>query len=241
MIINCKLSTLEFESPMIDKVRLIVGYDAREAVAYHTFCQSVMEKSTVPLQIVPLVQNSLTGYIESHADGSNAFTYSRFLSPYLTDYSGWAIYADGDMICNDDIKKLWDLKDEKYAVQVVKHDYKTRHTTKYFGSKNLDYPRKNWSSLILWNCAHERNKILTPEFVSRASGSELHRFSWLSDEIIGELPVGWNWLANEYRVNESAHLIHYTVGTPCFKEFESSEMADFWSAAFMRMSRGIGD
>jgi lipopolysaccharide biosynthesis glycosyltransferase len=223
----------------VNKIILVVGFDQREAVAYHTFCQSVLEKASVPVQFVPLAENTLAGYRETHTDGSNKFIYSRFLTPYLNNFSGWAIFADGDMICQADIKELWDLRDEAKAVQVVKHDYQTKAHTKYLGNKNENYPRKNWSSLILWNCAHPAHRLLTPEFVQSQTGAYLHRFSWLEDEQIGELPKVWNWLAIEYEENPSAKLIHYTLGTPCFKDYAQSEMAGPWHATHLRLSQGI--
>ena len=146
-------------------IRIVVGYDKRESVAYHVFTQSVLEKSSAPISFIPLSLNTLKIYKETHADGSNEFIYSRFLTPFLMNFSGWAIFADGDMVCNSDIAELWALRDENKAVQVVKHNYKTKKTVKYLGNKNEDYPRKNWSSLILWNCGHPDNKILTPEFI----------------------------------------------------------------------------
>ena len=148
---------------MDEIVDIIVGFDEREAVAYHTFTQSVIEKSTTPIRFLPLCKGSLSTYEEVHKDGSNDFIYSRFLVPYLMNFNGWAIYADGDMVCLEDIKKLWDLRNNKYAVQVVKHNYKTKISKKYWGNKNEDYPRKNWSSLILWNCNHPSHKKLTPD------------------------------------------------------------------------------
>jgi hypothetical protein len=102
---------------------------------------------------------------------------------------------------------------------VVKHDYKTKMTQKYLGSKNENYPRKNWSSVILWNCSHPANKCVTPEFIQNATGAQVHRFSWLQDDQIGELPKEWNWLDIEYDFNEHAKLVHYTLGSPCFQEF----------------------
>ena len=225
----------------VNKITLVVGFDQREAVAYHTFCQSVLEKASLPVQIIPLAENTLAGYRETHSDGSNKFIYSRFLTPYLNNFSGWAIFADGDMICQTDIKELWDLRDEAKAVQVVKHDYQTKAHTKYLGNKNENYPRKNWSSLILWNCAHPAHRLLTPEFVQRQTGAYLHRFSWLQDEQVGELPRAWNWLAIEYEDNPQAKLIHYTLGAPCFKDYADSEMAEPWHQAHHRLSQGMGD
>jgi hypothetical protein len=136
---------------------------------------------------------------------------------------------DGDMLLRDDIEKLWALRDEAKAVQVVKHDYETKMTEKYLGSKNENYPRKNWSSVILWNCGHPANSAVTPEFVQNATGAQVHRFSWLTDDLIGELPQEWNWLDVEYEWNPLAKLIHYTLGTPCFHEFaDQGDFSDEW-------------
>ena len=223
---------------MNDIVDVVVGFDQREAVAYHAFTQSVIEKSSIPIRFLPLNINSLTNYKETHEDGSNEFIYSRFLVPYLMNFKGWAIYADGDMVCLEDIKKLWNLRDNKYAIQVVKHDYKTKIKNKYWGNKNENYPRKNWSSVILWNCSHFQNKLLKPSFVSRKSGAFLHRFKWLKDEEIGELHKSWNWLAIEYDENPNAKIIHYTLGTPCFKEFKNTGMSKYWEKYYKKLNKG---
>ena len=155
-------------------------------------------------------------------------------------FDGWAIFADGDMICADDIANLWLLRDESKAVMVVKHDYKTKAHGKYLGNKNEDYPRKNWSSVILWNCAHPKHKILTPDFVMKQTGAFLHRFTWLDDADIGEIPKEWNWLVTEYPDNYDAKLLHYTLGTPCFKDYANSEMSDMWHQAHNRINDGMG-
>ena len=209
-------------------IKLFVGFDPREAVAYHVFCNSIIQNTSVPVQITPLVLSQLQEFNERHDDRSNDFVYSRFLTPYLSDFKGWAIFADGDMICQGDLKELIDMADPSKAVMVVKHDYQTKATQKYLGNINENYPRKNWSSVILWNCEHPKHKILTPDFVSKQTGKFLHRFSWLDDQDIGELPLEWNWLASEYRVNREAKLIHFTLGTPCFKDYKNSDMADIW-------------
>ncbi len=131
-------------------------------------------------------------------------------------YQGWAIYADGDMVCQADITELWAKRDYWSAVQVVKHDYKTKHPVKYLGAKNESYPRKNWSSLILWNCAHYSNRNMNPAWLDSKDGSYLHRFQWLDDTRIGELPKEWNHLVGEQKPNPNAKLLHYTVGLPVF-------------------------
>lgn len=223
----------------LNKINLVVGFDQREAVAYHVFCQTIIDRASMPVQFLPLAENTLNNYKEVHTDGSNKFIYSRFLTPYLMNFSGWAIFADGDMVCQADISELWSLRDETKAVQIVKHDYKTKATKKYLGNKNEDYPRKNWSSLILWNCSHPENAILTPEFIQRQPGSYLHRFSWLEDSLIGELNASWNWLAIEYPENPDAKLIHYTLGTPCFKDYAKEPMSDIWRKNYLRINEGF--
>ena len=209
-------------------IPIFVGYDPREAIAYHTCVNSIIRHASKPVAIVPLALNLFEDYTETHTDGSNQFIYSRFLVPYLTGYNGWAIFMDGDMIVRADIVELWNLRDDSKDVQVVKHDYKTRMPVKYLGAKNEDYPRKNWSSVILWNCASFPNRKLTPEFIQQSTGSELHRFLWLDNDRIGELPKEWNWLPDEYGANPNAKLLHYTLGTPCFHEFATTPQADEW-------------
>ena len=132
------------------------------------------------------------------------------------------------MIVREDITNLWNLRNRHCAVQVVKHDYKTKRSTKYLGSKNEDYPRKNWSSVILWNCSHPLNFALTPKVIETSTGKYLHRFSWLNDSDIGELPIEWNWLPDEYGPNTNAKLLHYTLGTPCFHEFADTPQSEEW-------------
>ena len=224
---------------MSEKINIVVGFDQRESVAYHTFSQSIIEKASLPVTFIPLAMNTLKDYKETHTDQSNDFIYSRFLTPHLNDFKGWAIFADGDMICQTDIKELWDLRDESKALLVVKHDYQTKVHQKYLGNINENYPRKNWSSVILWNCAHPKHKILTPEFIATQTGKYLHRFSWLEDGDIGELPIEWNWLAIEYPINQKAKLIHYTLGTPCFKDYRDTEMSEVWHQTQQRIIQGF--
>ncbi len=224
---------------MIEKINIVIGFDQRESVAFHTFVQSIIEKVSIPVNITPLAINSLKDYKETHEDKSNDFIYSRFLTPYLNNFEGWAIFLDGDMICQTDIKELWDLRDEKKALLVVKHNYQSKAKKKYLGNINENYPRKNWSSVILWNCSHPKHKVLTPNFIAEQTGKYLHRFSWLNDDEIGDLPLAWNWLAIEYPVNMEAKLIHYTLGTPCFREYSSTDMAEAWQDAYKRINVGM--
>jgi len=211
-------------------IPIFIGYDPREAIAYHTCVNSIIRNSSCPVAIVPVALNLFRDYAETHTDGSNHFIYTRFLVPYLMEYQGWAIFIDGDMIVRGDIAELWDLKQYTKDAMVVKHDYKTRMKEKYLGSPNEDYPRKNWSSVILWNCNAIRNRQLDPEFVQKSTGAFLHRFSWIDNSRLGELPPEWNWLPDEYGPNPDAKLLHYTLGTPCFDEFKHTPMNEHWHA-----------
>ena len=209
-------------------IPIFIGYDPREAIAFHVCANSIIRHASQPVSIIPLALNLFKDYTETHTDGSNQFIYSRFLVPHLMDFTGHAIFIDGDMIVRDDIVKLWEMRDATKDVQVVKHDYKTKMTEKYLGAKNEDYPRKNWSSVILWNCNSFPNRRLTPEFIQQSTGSFLHRFTWIDDNRIGELPIEWNWLPDEFGPNLDAKLLHYTLGTPSFHEFANTPQGDEW-------------
>jgi lipopolysaccharide biosynthesis glycosyltransferase len=209
-------------------IPVFVGYDPREAIAYHTCVNSIIRHASQPVAIIPIALNLFQDYKETHTDGSNHFIYTRFLVPHLMGFKGWAIFIDGDMIIRGDIVELWNLRELDKDVMVVKHDYQTCMPVKYLGAKNEDYPRKNWSSVILWNCNSFPNRQLTPEFVQTSSGSFLHRFSWLDDDRIGDLPPEWNWLPDEYGPNLNAKLLHYTLGAPCFQEFADTPQGNEW-------------
>jgi lipopolysaccharide biosynthesis glycosyltransferase len=220
-------------------IRLFIGYDPREAVVYHVCVNSIIRQATQPVAVTPLALKNLSGYVERHKDGSNQFTYSRFLVPHLMGWSGWALYIDGDMLLRTDIAELWSLRDDRKALLCVHHDYKTRLLEKYLGAKNQDYPRKNWSSVMLWNCGHPANRRLTPEFIQGTTGAHLHRFTWLADELVGRLPIEWNWLPDEFGQNPQAKLLHWTLGAPCFHEFADAPMAEEWHRERALVSESI--
>ena len=206
-------------------LNVFVGYDDREAVAFHTFNNSLIRHASSPISITA-INDKLCNI--NRDNGSNSFTYSRYLIPELMNYQGWAVFADGDMISTADIYDLMQYADYSKAVMVVKHDYKTKYPRKYLGATNEDYPRKNWSSLVLWNCGHQANKVLTRQYVESATPKHLHRFEWLYDSLIGELRPSWNWLAMEYSNNCNPKIVHYTVGTPCFPEYADCDFSDLW-------------
>lgn len=226
------------------KIPIFVGFDQREAAVYHTFCQSVIEHSTVPVSFHPLHGPMLNNF-DGQRDGTNRFIYSRYLVPYLMGYEGWAIFADGDMVVTEDISKLWELRDWKKAVQVVKHDYKTKAPRKFIGTPieadNVDYPRKNWSSVILFNCSHPSNRCLNIDMVSNGGPEFLHRFHWLNEDEIGEIPDSWNWLCGEYEPNDEANLYHYTLGAGGFESAADGDHADEWHKYFLDALEMIGE
>lgn len=222
---------------MIDTVRIFVGFDPRESLAYHVCSQSLIEKASMPLEIHPLSVNMLHGF-DGTRGGSNSFNTSRFLVPMLCNYQGWAIFIDGDMVVDVDIAELWAWArtHESKAVAVVKHDYKTKNPTKYIGtpmrSANVDYERKNWSSVVLWNCAHPGNRLLDEAYIRETSPQVLHRFKWLTDSDIGELSAGWNYLVGE-QAPSSAHLYHYTLGVPGIKHYANDHASWKWHQALL--------
>jgi hypothetical protein len=210
-------------------LKVFIGFDPREAIAYHVCSNSIIRHSTVPVSITPLALNNLEfTYKEDHKDGSNQFIYSRFLVPYLCGFMGKAIYLDADMLLKGDIAELIGYLGPDHDVSVVKHDYKTNAPVKYLGNRNENYPRKNWSSVIVWDCAVFTNRCLTPSFVGTQPGSYLHRFSWIPDSRIGEIPKEWNWLVGEYEHNDNAKLLHFTQGTPCFQAYRDCDHSAEW-------------
>jgi hypothetical protein len=223
-------------------IPIYTGFDEREEVGYHTFCSSVIHHATEPVEFIPLHLAHLTHVFGDVRDGTNAFTYSRFLVPHLNGYVGHAIFMDGcDMVVKDDIAKLWNLRDPFSAVQVVKHAYQTKHPRKYVGTQmeaeNRDYPKKNWSSMMILNCAHFAWRQITPGSIEKMSGEELHTFSSIDERFIGGLPVEWNWLPDEYGENENAKLLHWTAGVPAFPKYREAPMSVDWFKANERITR----
>lgn len=214
-------------------IRIYAGYDPRAIVGFHVFQSSVIRRSSLPISIAPLHLPMLSGYAEKHTDGSNPFVYSRFLVPWLSAWKGFALFADAsDMLCRADIAQLWELRDPAMAVQVVKHDYQSQTTRKYIGTKmetvNEHYERKNWSSLMLINCAHYAWRALIPQIVGEMSGADLHRLSFIPDRFIGELPATWNHLVIEQPHDSRAAVAHFTLGIPAIEHYQCCPFADEW-------------
>jgi lipopolysaccharide biosynthesis glycosyltransferase len=214
-------------------VKLFIGYDSRETVAFNVLSNSVQRLASSPVSITPLMLSQLKSLMtrERHPLQSTDFAFSRFLVPYLCNYEGWAIFIDCDMLLTDDIVKLWDLRDERYAVQVVKHNHEAKESVKFLNQSQTPYKKKNWSSVMLMNC--NRCKALTPDYVNSASGLELHQFKWIeNDKLIGNIDKRWNYLAGVDPVIAETDIsnIHYTIGGPYFESSKNCDYADIWLA-----------
>ena len=210
-------------------IRVFIGFDSRMPAASSVLAHSIQARSTQPVSISLLSLKQLM-HVFSRARNplqSTEFSFSRFLVPYLCDYQGWAVFMDNDMLVLDDIVKLWMLRDDRYAVQVVKHDHKPQENIKFLGEKQTPYAKKNWSSVILFNC--EKCKALSPEYVNTTSGLELHQFKWLEDEaLIGAIPHRWNHLVGYDYPSPDVSLVHYTLGGPYFEATRDCEYAAEW-------------
>lgn len=216
-------------------MKIFVGFDKSESAAYWILRHSLLKHSSIELDVRPLVQQQLKlagAYDRVHDPlASTEFTYTRFLVPYLAGYRDWALFMDGDMLCRSDIADLARLIDNRYAVMCVKHEHQPSEDVKMGGQAQTRYPRKNWSSLVLWNCGHSANRILTPEIVNDASGAYLHQFQWLEDDQIGDIPVEWNWLVGWNR-GRDPKIVHFTSGIPGIHDGCSNiEFADEYFAA----------
>lgn len=192
-------------------LRIFVGYDHRQPISLNVLTSSIYTRASVPVAITPLVLSQLP----IKRQGLTPFTYSRFLVPYLCDYKGWALFLDLDMVCLDDIAKLFELADDNYAVMVSKNAMKFE-----------------WASLMLFNNA--RCKVLTPDFIETAP--RLHDCSWAQDHMVGDLPRVWNHLCGYDVPRDDPKIIHYTQGVPAFSVTRDCEHADKWFEAHAQMN-----
>lgn len=216
---------------------IFMGYDSREPIAYHVAAHSFLRRSSIPLAIRPLVQSQLrhVGLYTRERKGveSTEFSMTRFLVPHLMGYKGWALFVDCDVLCLTDIAELWKEVETNpgKAVYVCQHDYTPKDAVKMDGQQQTVYPRKNWSSVMLFDCS--KCTTLTPHYVNTTSGLELHRFYWVREQFedIGALPLEWNVLVGEEnQTTRPPKLIHYTNGGPWFRDYSNCPFADEWYA-----------
>jgi hypothetical protein len=214
-----------------EPLNIYIGFDAVETVAFHTLSQSIIRHASNPIRISPVCSQHFKKFFNRPRDEkqSNEFSFSRFLVPYLNRYSGYAIFMDCDMMMRTDIFDVFNEIKPSSAVSVVKHDYKPSQKTKYLNNIQYAYPKKNWSSFVVWDCSNEKNKKITPSFIETATGLDLHRFTWLEEEDIGSLDIKWNWLVGDYtNPPKDVKNVHWTLGGPYFNEFKDADFAEEW-------------
>lgn len=220
---------------MSDPLRIYVGWDSREDIAYQVCKLSLEANASRPLDVRPIRQEEVRaqGLYTKDRDplASTEFTYTRFLVPTLAGFRGWALFCDCDFLWLGDVAQLFALADDRYAAMCVHHDHRPTETTKMDGCTQTVYPRKNWSSMVLWNCGHPANAGLTADVVNRESGAYLHRFQWLDDALIGAVPETWNWLEGWCAKPADAappNVIHYTRGGPWFDNWQDVDYGQEW-------------
>lgn len=210
-------------------IKWFIGFDKDESISAYVLAHSLQTRSSIPISITFINRGNLKGLFKRKRSDveSTDFSISRFLVPYLCNYEGWAVFSDCDMVCLDDPAKLWAWREDRYAVQVVKHNYYPLEEVKFLGNQQIKYEKKNWSSVMLFN--NSKCKGLTLDQVNFASGLDLHQFKWLKDEdLIGELPSHWNHLVGYDKFSKDAALVHYTSGGPYFDEYQNCEYAEEW-------------
>jgi lipopolysaccharide biosynthesis glycosyltransferase len=204
-------------------ITVYVGYDSSnfgQKIA-HDVCVRSIRKYNNKVKIIPLVKSELEkiGFNREYdPKASTEFTYTRFLVPYLNNYKDIAVFCDSDFLYRYDIEELLNFYDETKAVMCVKHEQKSLTQTKFSGMPQNDYPRKNWSSLMLFNCAHPSCKKLTIDIVNKETPKYLHRMEWCNDDDIGEIPYQYNYLVGYYFTNDPK-AIHFTEGGPWHNEW----------------------
>lgn len=214
-------------------LKIFIGHDSREDIAWQVARHSLLRHARGDVQVYPLKQSTLReiGLYTRPTDLSAAteFSLTRFLTPYLAAHDGWSIFCDCDFLFTDDICGVLERADRAKAVHVVQHDYVPSNATKMDGKAQTTYPRKNWSSFILFNGSHRSVKSLTPTVVNAQSPAYLHRFQWVEDADIGALPLTWNFLEGEYpQPADTPKAIHYTNGGPWFDDWQDVDYADLW-------------
>lgn len=217
--------------------KVFVGYTSYQDIVYQVAKHSI-ERYSRDIKCYPIVQKALRDLgiytREKNQFESTEFSITRFLTPWLAGYKGWVLFTDNDMLCLSDVNELFDLADDRYAIMCAKHHHEPLGNIKLDNQKQTCYPRKNWSSVILWNCEHPKNQFITPDLVNEISPLFLHRFMWLEDHEIGEFTHEWNWLVDWYQESKDGtpKMLHYTEGGPYFRKYQTCGYADLWKAEY---------
>lgn len=220
--------------------KVFIGYTSYQDVVYQVAKHSI-ERLSRDVKCYPIIQSALRELgiytREKLPLEATEFSISRFLTPWLGGYSGWVLFTDNDVLALTDINELFDQADDKYAVMCAKHDHRPGVELKLDNRTQTIYPRKNWSSVVLWNLNHPKNRLITPELVNEVSPMFLHRFMWLEDHEIGEFSHEWNWLVDWYKVDDgNPKLLHYTEGGPYFNSYRECGYAQNWRDEFEKLT-----
>lgn len=228
---------------MAPRFEVFVGYDPREREAYRVACMSLLARASLPVAVRPIWREDLEQLgiftrkyytragIEydaiSELPCSTQFSIARFAVPLIAECD-FALFVDVDFLFRADVWELALLADERYAVQVVKHEHRPSEAMKMDGQVQRVYDRKNWSSCVLWNVKHSANKGAADR-LNLWHRDALHRFEWLDPSLIGALPEAWNWLEGHSSERIEPKAVHYTRGTPAMAGYEGSAFANEWN------------
>lgn len=225
---------------------IFIGWTPQDAIAAEVCASSIRRRTKRPIRFLKQTDPDVSevykrswhwqnGVMIDDLDGkpfSTEFAFTRFLVPHLRNFEGWAIFCDADTQWLRSPDELFMLADNRYAVMVVKHQHIPKTEIKMGGAPQTRYYRKNWSSVILWNCGHPHNKALTPLMVNHMAGQYLHGFYWLKDEEIGELDASWNYLVGTSSDEIRPDVLHWTEGAPTIKGYNNAPYAEsFWAEA----------
>lgn len=212
-------------------LKVFIGFDPKETLPFHVLANSIRRHSSKPIAVIPIDIRNLKEFFNRpiSSNQSNEFSITRFLVPYLSDFDGISVFMDCDMLVRFDMNQLLTLDFDDYDLALVKHDYTPRRSVKYLGAVQEAYPKKNWSSFVVWNCASKSARHLTLEYVLEASPKQLHRFEHIPEEKIYDLGIDYNFLVEEYdSQDKKPKVIHWTNGGPYFNDFKDADFAEEW-------------
>jgi lipopolysaccharide biosynthesis glycosyltransferase len=226
----------------MDKIKIFMGFDRTSRIPAYVLADSIIENSSIPVEFVFLHKGTLRNFFDRPKGeyDSTEFSISRFLVPYLSNYEGWSLFIDNDMVVENDVAELLSLMSGNHTVRCTKHNQIVDSDVKFLGEKQTSYNMKNWTSVMMFKNAY--CKVLTPEYINNASGLALHQFKWLEniDKEVGEIPLEWNYLADVNSIGQELvdkpSLIHYTEGGPFFKATKDCEYAQNWIKVYDRVN-----
>lgn len=222
-------------------LNVFIGWDSREVDGYEVCAWSLQRRSAERLKIIPLKRSELQAsglYDRTDPDASTEFSLTRFLVPHLSGYRGVSVYCDCDFLWLSDVTDLLKVLPQSCSVSCVQHNYVPTESVKMDGQRQTAYPRKNWSSLMVFNNSHEHCRRLTPDFVNKETASALHQFGWTDNSLLGSLPPVWNWLSgwagNDLR--ETPRAVHFTLGGPWISGWAPARGDEMWLQAQRQMT-----